>query len=347
MMQTPLSIKTDFSLQAYNTFGIHAFAKNYLAVETIDNLQAVYMDSALKNLPKFVLGGGSNVLFTGDFPGLVLHVRLKGRSVSDEDDSHVYLTGCAGENWHDFVSWTIRNGWGGLENLSLIPGTVGAAPVQNIGAYGSELQDFFYSLRAFDFETGDIRTFYKPDCRFAYRDSIFKQEKTGRYVITDVTFALPKNWKPNLTYSDVARAFMHPDQNVSPEMISRVIVDIRKSKLPDPARIGNAGSFFKNPTVSLTTYERLVSIYPQIPAYVQPDGNYRIAAGWLIDQCGWKGKVHGNAGVCETQALVLVNYGQATGDEIVELSRKIQYDVHSRFGLMLEPEPVFVKGTGK
>ncbi len=341
-MQTSLPIKVDFSLQPYNTFGIDAKAKNYLAVESIDQLQSLYADSALSRLPRLVLGGGSNILFINDFFGLVLHVCLKGKSFSYEDDSYVYVTGSAGENWHEFVLWTIQNGWGGLENLSLIPGTIGAAPVQNIGAYGSEVKDCFYSLRAFDFQTGEIKTFYKVDCQFSYRDSIFKQEKTGRYVIVDVTFALPKEWKPNLTYSDVAKVLGNTNEEISPDMICQAIVSIRKNKLPDPAQMGNAGSFFKNPTVSLAIYEQLARVYPKIPAYPQPDGNYRIAAGWLIDQCGWKGKVHGNAGVCSTQALVLVNHGNATGKEVVQLSNMIQKDVQARFNLLLEPEPVFV-----
>ncbi len=339
-MRASLPIQADFSLRTFNTFGINATAKTYLAVQSVADLLAVYADKALSALPRLILGGGSNLLFTRDFPGLVLHMCTRGRHIEGEDDAYTYVTVSAGENWHEFVLWTLENGWGGLENLSLIPGTVGAAPVQNIGAYGAEVKDCFHCLRAFDFQTGDIRVFSKADCHFAYRDSFFKREGRGRYVIVDATFALPKAWQPNLSYAELADALPH--SGPSPAEISRVIITIRQRKLPDPAVIGNAGSFFKNPTVSRSDYGKLKVLHPQMPGYAQPDGTCRIAAGWLIDQCGWKGKTRGNAGVCETQALVLVNRGNATGDEIVRLSEAIRQDVNARFGLHLEPEPVFI-----
>lgn len=341
-MHTPLPIQTDFSLQALNTFGIDVKARYYLAVRSADDLQAVYADSELAAMPKLVLGGGSNLLFTADFPGLVLHMCQKGKAFAGEDENQVYVTAAAGENWHAFVLWTLENGWGGLENLSLVPGTVGAAPVQNIGAYGAELKDCFHTLQAFDFHTGKIRDFGREACGFGYRDSIFRQEK-GRYVILNVTFALPKQWVPNLSYPELANMLSATDRSaLSPGDVSRAIVTIRQRKLPDPAVVGNAGSFFKNPTVSRSAYDELKRHHPQMPGYRQPDGSYRIAAGWLIDQCGWKGKASGNAGVYETQALVLVNRGNARGEEIVRLSQAIQQDVNNRFGLWLEPEPVFV-----
>ena len=338
-MPSSLPIQTGFSLQALNTFGINVKAGSYLAVRSVDDLLAVSADRELAAMPKLVLGDGSNLLFTGDFPGLVLHMCLKGKAVSDEDDNRVVVTAAAGENWHAFVLWTLENGWGGLENLSLVPGTVGAAPVQNIGAYGAELKDCFHALQAFDFHNGKIRDFGREECRFGYRDSIFRQER-GRYAILNVTFVLPKQWTPNLSYPELAD--MLSATELSPGDVSRAIVTIRQRKLPDPAVVGNAGSFFKNPTVSRAAYDALKRLHPQMPGYLQPDGSYRIAAGWLIDQCGWKGKTRGNAGVCETQALVLVNRGNASGEEIVRLSQAIQHDVSNRFGLWLEPEPVFV-----
>lgn len=342
-MTHPVTIQRDFPLKKLNTFGISAMTQAYVSVESVDDLKSIYADPLLQKMKKLVLGGGSNMLFTRNFPGLVVHLCQKGKTLYREDESAVYVSAAAGENWHEFVCWTLENGWGGLENLSLIPGTVGAAPVQNIGAYGAELKDCFHSLSAFDFETGDIQTFSKADCRFAYRDSFFKQEASGRYAIVKVNFCLPKQWEPNLSYSELAQALSARGiSSPSPEEISQVIIHIRQHKLPDPAFIGNAGSFFKNPLVSKAEFEALRITHPQIPGYLQGDGRYRIAAGWLIDQCGWRGKTSGNAGVFETQALVLVNRGGATGLEIVRLAANIQHDVKNRFGLKLEPEPVFI-----
>lgn len=342
-MHVSLPVQTDFSLQALNTFGLNVRARCYLAVASVEDLLAVHADKALLTQPRLILGGGSNLLFLRDFPGVVLHMCLKGKKLSGEDENHVYVTAAAGENWHEFVLWTLGNGWGGLENLSLVPGTVGAAPVQNIGAYGAELKDCFHSLRVFDFLNGEISVFGREDCRFGYRESIFRKEGGNRYVILDVTLALPKQWSPNLSYSEVASMLLAVGNlTPSPDDISHAIIAIRQRKLPDPVVVGNVGSFFKNPTVSQGVYDELKHLHPQIPGYLQPDGNYRIAAGWLIDQCGWKGKTSGHAGVYETQALVLVNRGQATGEDIVRLSQAIQHDVKNRFGLWLEPEPVFV-----
>ena len=342
-MSVSLPLQTGFSLHALNTFGIDVKTRYYLAVRSADELQAVFADEALLSLPRLMLGGGSNVLFLADFPGLVLHMCSKGMKKSGEDENHVYITAAAGEKWHEFVMWSLENGWGGLENLSLVPGTVGAAPVQNIGAYGAELKDCFHSLRAFDFQRGEVRVFERADCHFGYRKSIFRQEKDNRYVILDVTFALPKQWKANLSYPEVANTLSAAGNlTPSPMDVSRTITGIRQRKLPDTAVMGNAGSFFKNPTVSQATYDDLKRRHPHVPGYLQPDGHYRIAAGWLIDQCGWKGKTSGRAGVCETQALVLVNRGQATGEDVVRLSQAIQQDVKRCFDLWLEPEPVFV-----
>ena len=342
-MKSTLSLKHDFSLRPFNTFGIDARASTYMEVHTADELLQVYRNSELMSLPRLVIGGGSNLLLTNHFRGLVLRMVMKGMYVDGEDSDFVYVRAAAGEKWHDLVCWTLQKGWGGLENLSWIPGTVGAAPVQNIGAYGSELKDCFYSLKAFDFRDGKIVGLSKVDCRFAYRNSIFKSELKDRYVILDVTFALPKAWKPNVSYAEVENELVLRNM-VNPQArdISQVIVDIRKRKLPDPSVTGNAGSFFNNPTVSREKWQELKKHHPNMPAYEQPDGNYRLAAGWLIDQCGWKGKHLGNAGVCETQALVLINRGGASGREIVELSEAIKKDVFDRFAIRLVPEPVFV-----
>lgn len=343
LMKSRLSPQHNFSLRSFNTFGIDATASVYMEVFSIDDLFLVYQDKELMSLPRLVIGGGSNLLLTDHFNGLVLHMVMKGMQIAGEDDDFVYVRVAAGEIWHDLVCWTLQKGFGGLENLSWIPGTVGAAPVQNIGAYGSELKDYFFSLKAFDFSMGKIVELSKPDCRFAYRNSIFKTDLKDRYVILEVCFALPKAWKPNVSYAEVEKEMTRRNLgNPTACDISQVIIDIRQRKLPDPSVTGNAGSFFNNPTVSREKWQELKNEYPNMPAYEQPDGNFRLAAGWLIDQCGWKGKHVGNAGVCETQALVLINRGGASGKEIVELSNAIKKDVFDKFAINLVPEPVFV-----
>ena len=343
LMKSILPLQHDFSLRAFNTFGIDANASVYLEIQSAEDLFQVFRNPELMSMPRLVIGGGSNLLLTDHFNGLVLRMAIKGMSIDGEDDAAVYVRAAGGEKWHDLVNWTLQRGYGGLENLSWIPGTVGAAPVQNIGAYGSELKDCFFSLKAFDFREGSIVELTKQDCQFAYRHSIFKTDFRDRFVILEVVFALPKDWKPNVAYAEVKKELAIRNMN-KPEAaeISRVIIDIRQRKLPDPAVTGNAGSFFKNPTVDRGKLHELRKNYPDIPAYEQPDGNYRLAAGWLIDRCGWKGKHYGNAGVCETQALVLINRGNATGNEIAELSEAIKKDVFDKFAVMLEPEPVFV-----
>ncbi len=343
LMKSALSLHHDVSLRPFNTFGIDANASSYLEVTSADDLFQVFSSAELMSLPRLVMGGGSNLLLTDHFRGLVLRMAMKGMSVEREDADAVYIRAAAGEKWHDLVSWTLEQGYGGLENLSWIPGTVGAAPVQNIGAYGSEVKDCFHSLTAFDFRDGKVVELNKSDCQFAYRHSIFKTDFKDRFVILNVCFALPTSWKPNVAYAEVekelaARKMLSPGA----AEISRVIIDIRQRKLPDPAVTGNAGSFFKNPAVEQETLLELKKSHPAIPAYEQPDGTYRLAAGWLIDQCGWKGRHLGNAGVCETQALVLVNRGNASGREIAELAEAIKKDVFGTFGIWLEPEPVFV-----
>jgi UDP-N-acetylmuramate dehydrogenase len=342
-MSLPLSIQTDFPLRHHNTFGIDVRAHAYLKVTTPDMLPAVRADKLLTALPRLVLGGGSNVLLTRDFSGLVLHVCLKGLDIVGEDAEATYVRAAAGENWHEFVRWTLEQGLGGLENLSLIPGSVGAAPIQNIGAYGAEIKDCFHALTAFDFVDGKILTLDKTACAFGYRDSVFKHGLQDRAVVLDVTFALPKQWRPNIQYADVAQELAARDISVPTAYdISDAVIAIRSRKLPDPAVIGNAGSFFKNPVVPAKQRNELLARCPQLVSYAQPDGSFKLAAGWLIDQCGWKGRSLGQAGVYERQALVLVNRGGAKGDDIARLAAAIQADVRTRFGVMLEPEPIFI-----
>jgi UDP-N-acetylmuramate dehydrogenase len=290
-----------------------------------------------------VLGGGSNVLLTGDAEALVLHMVNTGRAITGSDANFTYVTAAAGENWHQFVRYTLAQGLGGLENLSLIPGTVGAAPIQNIGAYGAETRDVFHSLTVFDSATGALRTMDAAACRFGYRDSIFKQPEGRGLVIVEVTFALPKAWAPNLRYAELAQAVQASALHApTAQQISEVVVAIRQRKLPDPAVIGNAGSFFKNPLVAGHVCSALLAQHPALVHHAQADGTEKLAAGWLIDQCGWKGRTMGHAGVYPKQALVLVNNGGASGAEVVALARAIQADVLARFGVVLETEPVFV-----
>jgi UDP-N-acetylmuramate dehydrogenase len=294
-------------------------------------------------MPRLVLGGGSNLLLTRDFPGLVLHIALQGREVLAGDATHHHVRAAAGENWHEFVQWTLAQGLGGLENLSLIPGTVGAAPIQNIGAYGAETRDFFHGLTVFDPASGALRTMDAAECRFAYRDSVFKHDAGRGLIIVDVTFALPRQWQANLRYAELAQAVAA--QGIAAptaQQVADTVIAVRRRKLPDPAEIGNAGSFFKNPVVSGEACAQLLAQFPQLVHHRQADGSEKLAAGWLIDQCGWKGRSLGAAGVYEKQALVLVNRGGATGADVQRLAAAIQDDVAARYGVRLEPEPVFI-----
>ncbi|NGZ88220.1 UDP-N-acetylmuramate dehydrogenase [Duganella aceris] len=333
----------DFPLQSLNTFGIAARARAYLRVTEREQLLGVFADPIWAASPKLVLGGGSNFLLTQDYPGLILHIALQGREVVGGDADFHYVRAAAGENWHDFVQWTLAQGIGGLENLSLIPGTVGAAPIQNIGAYGLETKDVFHCLTAFDPASGSTREMGAAECRFAYRDSVFKQDDGRRLIVLDVTFALPKAWRPNLRYAELAQALV--EQGIaepSARQVADTVIAIRRRKLPDPAVIGNAGSFFKNPVVGGAQCAALLERFPALVHHAQPDGTQKLAAGWLIDQCGWKGRSLGAAGVYPKQALVLVNNGGATGAEVVALAEAIQADVQARYGVLLEPEPVFI-----
>lgn len=337
------SIQYNFSLRHHNTFGVDAHAYAYVDVTSVEVLSRIRSDTTLSVLPRLVLGGGSNIVLTQDFPGLVMHMGMKGIAIVAENDEFTFVRAAAGENWHAFVLWTLDHALGGLENLSLIPGSVGAAPIQNIGAYGVEAKDYIHALRAYDFDSGDIITLDSADCRFGYRDSIFKHDLQGRIIVLDVTFALPKNWQANVDYADLARNLEERGVSApSARDISAAVIAIRTAKLPDPCVIGNAGSFFKNPIVSAQQRNALRDSFPGLVSYLQSESEYKLAAGWLIDQCGWKGRTLGAAGVYEKQALVLVNLGAATGSDIVHLANAIQQDVRSRFGVQLEPEPVYI-----
>ena len=338
-MSPDLVIATDHSLQAYNTFGIAARASHYVRVTSVEVLRAALADARLAAMPRLVLGGGSNIVLTGDFHGLVLHMAIEGKAVLADG----LLRAGAGESWHGLVEYALGQGLGGLENLALIPGTVGASPIQNIGAYGVELKDVFHGATVFDSASGQLRTMTAADCRFAYRDSIFKQPDGAGLIVVDVTFALPAAWTPTLGYAELAKAvgdagLVEP----TPRQIADLVIAIRRRKLPDPALIGNAGSFFKNPVVSASRCAAILADHPGLVHHAQADGSEKLAAGWLIDQCGWKGRSMGAAGVYPKQALVLVNQGGATGADVVALARAIEADVADKYGVSLETEPVFV-----
>jgi UDP-N-acetylmuramate dehydrogenase len=344
-------VEHNVPLQAHNSFGIVAKARELVRVRGQSDVEQLLADPALAARPKFVLGGGSNIVLTGDVKPLVLKVEVPGRRVLEDGPRATIVEAGAGENWHDIVTWTLDQGLPGLENLALIPGTMGASPVQNVGAYGVELQDRFESLDAVDLATGRLFTLHAAQCAFGYRDSVFKHAPAqdgdlglaGRALILRVRLRLPKPWKPVLGYLDLERK--RADSGIR-EPSARQVYDwicaIRSAKLPDPRVIGNAGSFFKNPTVTPEQCTDIIAREPGIVHYPMPDGTVKLAAGWLIDACGWKGKSVGNAGVYEKQALVLVNRGGATGGEVVTLARAIQTSVYERFGIRLEPEPVVV-----
>lgn len=343
-------------LQAMNTFGIQARAHQLVRVTGVADVQALCarLPDACAQHP-LVLGGGSNLVLTGDVKALVIKVDIAGRRLVGETPTHWVVEAGAGEPWHPFVDWTLAQGWPGLENLALIPGTVGAAPVQNIGAYGVELQDRFHSLDAVDLHTGQVFSLDAAQCGFGYRDSVFKHlpghERhlglAGRALITRVRFALPKRWQPEVSYLELARKVQESGGgSPTPRQVADWVCDIRRHKLPDPAVLGNAGSFFKNPTVSAEQCADIIGRDPKVVHYPLPDGSVKLAAGWLIDACGWKGKTIGHAGVYDKQALVLVNRGTSdqpcTGGEVMTLARAIQTSVYERFGLRLEIEPSVV-----
>ena len=341
-MPADLLLSSDVSLEPFNTFRLPARARRYLRVTDPAQLQAVAADAQLAALPRLVLGGGSNLLIAHDeVDALVLHMALAGKEIVGELDDAILVRARAGENWHAFVEWTLAQGLGGLENMALIQGTVGASPIQNIGAYGAEVKDRFHALTVFDFADGTTRTMDSAACRFAYRDSVFKHADGRTLVVLDVTFALPRAWTPNVRYAELAQAVQGID-TPTPRQVADAVIAIRRRKLPDPAEIGNAGSFFKNPIVDAATRDALATRFPNLVGYAQPDGTYKLAAGWLIDQCGFKGRQSGAVGVYEKQALVLVHLGGGSAVQLMTLAREIQDAVHARFGVRIEPEPVVV-----
>lgn len=339
----PDALQADYSLRDHNTFGFDVRARLGGVIRSEAALAALRADGRIVGMPRLVLGAGSNVVLTRDFDGLALVIDLRGRRVVAQTDDAYIVEAAAGERWHDFVDWTLQQGMAGLENLALIPGTVGAAPVQNIGAYGLELAERFERLRALDMVDGRIVELDAPACAFGYRDSVFKHAARDRLIILSVTFRLPKRWRARASYADVASRL---DASGIGEPTARQIFDavtaIRREKLPDPAVLGNAGSFFKNPIVDAEQFAALRAKEPDIVCYTQRDGRVKLAAGWMIDRCGWKGRSIGAAAVHERQALVLVNRGGATGEQVLALARAIRADVSQRFGVLLDMEPLVV-----
>jgi len=338
-----MQIEEAVSLQPFNSFGLPSQAARLVRIRSDSDVRRVVDHPELGRAPKFILGGGSNIVLTRDLAQCVLKIEVPGiRLVETRDDAWIVEAG-AGERWHDVVAWTLAHDLPGLENMALIPGTVGAAPVQNIGAYGLELKDRFESLDAVDLVTGRTVTLDGPMCHFDYRDSIFKQALAGKSVITRVRLRLPRPWVPKLDYLDLQRRIEQTGiTSPNARQIFEWVCEVRRAKLPDPAVIGNAGSFFKNPVVSADQCRDIIARDPHIVHYPMPDGSFKLAAGWMIDACGWKGKSIGHAGVYEKQALVLVNRGEARGAEVVTLARAIQESVYGRFGIRLEPEPIIV-----
>lgn len=329
---------SDFSLKNHNTFGIDVKARNFFAVENTDELKSVLGQHYASEL--FILGGGSNMLLTGDIDKTVVHINLKGRRIIEETEDEVLVEAMAGENWHEFVLWCLEQDFGGLENLSLIPGNVGTAPVQNIGAYGVELKDSFALCRALNVQTLELNEFTREDCRFGYRDSVFKSQVKDQYIITSVVLRMSKkNHRLNTSYGSID-SWLNENGISRPGIkdISNAVISIRSSKLPDPKKLGNSGSFFKNPVISEDQYLRLQEQYPEIPGYNLSEGSYKVPAGWLIEQTGMKGYRKGDAGVHQKQALVLVNYGNANGAEILDLAHEVREKVNKRYGIELQPE---------
>lgn len=335
-----VQIRENLSLKPYNTFGIDVDAEYFSSFSNLDDLRELlsYIEKN-KIGQSLVLGGGSNILLLKDYPGIVLKNELKGIEVINEDEEHLYIKAGAGENWHQFVMHCVRHDYAGVENLSLIPGNVGASPMQNIGAYGVEIKDVFYQLEAMHIEEKEIHTFKLEDCHFGYRESVFKNNAKGQYVITSVTYRLNKVPQYNTSYGAIKQELEKMGVTLPTiQSISQAVINIRSSKLPNPFEIGNAGSFFKNPQVPVDDYNRLKDTYPSIVGFPVNESTTKVAAGWLIEQCGWKGYRKGDAGCYPQQALVLVNYGKATGRDIFELSEEIIESVKTKFGVELERE---------
>ncbi len=339
-----MNIQHNVSLKFLNTFGLEAKAKYFAEFSSAEELKKILSTPQYQNEKLLVLGGGSNLLFTSEFfDGLVLQNKIKGIEITEENSETVTLKSGAGEVWHELVLFTIAKNWGGIENLSLIPGTVGAAPMQNIGAYGVEIKDVFTTLEAYEIATGKTKTFNLKECNFGYRSSVFKHEAKGKYIILSVTFKLNKKPVFHTSYGAITDTLKQMNvHELSVKAISDAVIHIRQTKLPDPKEIGNAGSFFKNPEIPAAQFEKLKTDYPLVPSFPTVPGYIKVPAGWLIEQCGWKGKIVGNTGVHKNQALVLVNYGNAKGEEIKQLSIEVQKSVKQKFGIELEAEVNFI-----
>ena len=334
-----MNIIENYPLLKLNTFGLDIKAKYFTSINSINELIELRKTNEFKDLQLLILGGGSNILFTKDFDGLVILNNIKGKEIIDQNQQSVFLKIGAGENWHELVMHCVDNGWGGIENLSLIPGNTGTAPMQNIGAYGVEIKETFVELEALEISSGKIVKFNNSDCEFGYRESVFKNKMKNQYIILNITLELKKNPVLNINYGDVKAILESQNiKNATIKEVSNAIISIRQSKLPDPKKIGNSGSFFKNPIVSLNQLEFIKQKYPNIVNYEINGNEFKIAAGWLIERAGWKGKKINNYGVHEKQALVLVNYGLANGMEIFDLSEKIILDINEKFGIILERE---------
>ncbi len=333
-----MQIQHNFSLKKHNTFGIEAKAKEFVAIHSVDELKEVLSENISKK--KFILGGGSNMLLTKDIDALVIHIDIKGIQIVKETEDFVWVKANAGENWHEFVLWNIEHNFGGLENMSLIPGNVGTTPVQNIGAYGVEIKDNFISCDAVNIETQEIKTFHKEDCNFGYRESIFKHEAKDKFIITSVIYKLTKNnHKINTSYGDILKELEKNNITVPTiKDVSNAVIAIRQSKLPDPKELGNSGSFFKNPIISREHFEKVKALFPEVRHYDVSADEVKVPAGWLIERAGYKGIRIGNAGVHKNQALVLVNYGNASGQEILNLSREIQKTILDKYTIAIEAE---------
>lgn len=333
-----MEVLNNVSLKHYNTFGVDVNATCFAITGHPLHFRDLVNQGPYKEMPLLILGGGSNILFTRDFDGLVVKVDFRGVKHEYLESGKVLITAGAGENWDALVQYTVKQGWGGLENLSLIPGSVGASPIQNIGAYGVELKDVFSHLHALDLQTFEDRKFLPVECGFAYRNSVFKNELHGRYLITSVGFLLSLDPVPNLSYAALKQEFEKSGEKPDVRSVAEAVIRIRRSKLPDPEELGNAGSFFKNPEVDKTVFDKLRINHPSMPFYLHGNDSCKIPAAWLIEQCGWKGKREGDAGVHTLQPLVLVNYGSATGKQILALAIRIRESVLTRFGIILEPE---------
>ncbi|MBI9072821.1 MAG: UDP-N-acetylmuramate dehydrogenase [Melioribacteraceae bacterium] len=334
-----MKIKENYSLKKLNTFNIDVSAKYFIAVKTENEILKLINDESLTTEKKVILGGGSNILFTKDFDGIIIKNEIPGIEIIEESNGDVLVKAGGGVVWDDFVSYAVENGFGGVENLTYIPGTVGAAPIQNIGAYGVEQQDVFHSAEALFLKDGIKKTFNKDESKFGYRSSVFKSAYRNKLIITSVIYRLTKNPIPNISYRALASEFENRDvKSITIKEINDTVKNIRKSKLPEPSVIGNAGSFFKNPEINKFRFDRLKKEYKDIVYYKIDDNTIKIPAGWLIEKCKFKGRKFGNTGTYKNQALVIVNYGDATGEEIVEFSRKIQHAVYEKFNIDIRPE---------